>query len=210
MSIIRALTGLLFFILISCNQRDTSNDKQQSDSLEKDRYEIITLLIEQIPPGPPPPTPPPGVYTKDTIAFNRYVDSIYKLDVDIAVIDDFFTYNGQRKFEDLEKEYQILIKKLKSIKGSSNHKIELEKIQAKKNRKLRIFNSTDNTRQLLLDGSVDYVIRFSEIVLNPKKNKAVVVSSAYPHPKGGSSVLYLLKKENGNWKIFKRKLLSIS
>lgn len=210
MSIIRVLTGFLFFVLFSCNQKNVSNDKKQSDALEKDKYQIMALLIEKIPPGPPPPPPPSGVYTKDTIAFNRYVDSIYKLDVNIGVINEFVMYNDDREFNDLEKEYQILIEKLQSIKDSTKHKIELEKISVKKNRKLRIFSSTDNTRQLLLDGSVDYVIRFSEIVLNPEKNKAVVVSSAYPHPKGGSSVLYFFEKENGNWRIFKRKLLTIS
>ncbi|WP_103071302.1 hypothetical protein [Aquimarina sediminis] len=207
MSINRVLTGLLFFILISCNQRDTSNDKQQSDSLEKEKYQIMALLIEQIPPGPPPP---PGVYTKDTIAFNKYRDSVFKLDVDIAVTEDFVRYNSDREFNDLEKEYQVLIEKLKSISDSTNHKIEIEKIPVKKNRKLRTLTPTDNTRELLLGDSLDYVISFTEIILNPDKNKAIVISWAYSHPISGSSKLYLLKKENGYWKIFKRKTLSIS
>jgi hypothetical protein len=194
---------LICFTIYSCN-----NSKKQTNDLEGEKYEIMSLLIEKLPAGPPPP--PPGVYKKDTIAFNRYVDSIYQLDVNIGIINEFVMYNDDREFNDLEKEYQILIEKLQSIKDSTKHKIELEKISVKKNRKLRIFSSTDNTRQLLLDGSVDYVIRFSEIVLNPEKNKAVVASSAYPHPKGGSSVLYFFKKENGNWRIFKQKLLSIS
>ncbi|WP_062056225.1 hypothetical protein [Aquimarina longa] len=210
MSITKVLAGLLVCILFSCNSTSTTKDKKEINSFEKDKYQIMTLLIEEIPPGPPPPLPPPGVYTKDTIAFNKYRDSIFKLDITIGVIDSFIPHNDDIFYHNIEKEYQILIAKLKPIKENYNHKIKLEKLQVKDNRKLIMFSSTDNTRQLLLDDSLDYVICFSEIILNPKKNKAIVVSSGYPHPKGGSSVLYLLKKENGNWKIFKRKLLSIS
>lgn len=209
MSIIRVLTGLLICISFSCNQKKVVDEKNQFDDLERDKYQIITLLIEKVPPGPPPP-PPPGVYEKDTIAFNRYVDSIYKLDINIGIIDNFFVYDDKILDQSIENEYQTLIEELKSIKENSNNKIELEKIQVKENRKITAFNSADNARQLLLGDSLDYVMRFSEIVLNGEKNRAVVVSSAYPHPKGGNADLYMLKKEKGIWKIFRRKTLSIS
>ncbi|WP_128755312.1 hypothetical protein [Aquimarina sediminis] len=175
----------------------------------------MSLLIERIPPGPPPPPPPPGVYTKDTIAFNRYVDSIYKLDVKIGVINELSDYTDNSYKRDIEDSlYQELIDQYHSSKTSTCC-IEIGKINVKRNRELKVF-TVDSARihiksvENIINPKVKCIVNFSDVTLNEGNDKAIIYMGRYSHPLNGSTSLILLEKLDGKWKIYKRITLSIS
>ncbi|WP_103072712.1 hypothetical protein [Aquimarina sediminis] len=188
-------------MILSCN-------KEKDNSFEKDKYEIISLLIQKLPPGPPPP-PPYGVHKKDTLAFNKYVDSIYKLDVNIAILAHCAPINKFPKSvkENISNDFILLLEKLEST-NSNCEKINLDLLKIPNNRKLKLVNKPFKNLFSKLD--VSYYVAFSDVAINEVKDIAVVYMSEDTSSLSGSIDVYFLKKIDEKWKVFKRKTLSIS
>ncbi|PKV48706.1 hypothetical protein ATE84_0712 [Aquimarina sp. MAR_2010_214] len=195
---------LICFIIYSCN-----NSKKKANDSKEDKYKIISLLIEKLSAGPPPPPPPPGVYKKDTIAFNRYVDSINKLNVSIVVFDHFI--ESERTFtqakREIHKDFHLLIERLENNE-IENSKINFDSIIVSSNRKIIPVNKV--YRNLLKDNNASHYVAFSNIIFNKNVDKAVVYMINNRGPLSGNTILVLLEKKDGSWRVFKRKLLTIS
>ncbi len=201
------LLFLMAFLLFACN----SIDRENNTLIEQEKNSIIALLIEKLPPGPPPPPPPVGNYKKDTIRFNEYRDSIFSLDIKIGVYSETVNFSPvTRKFNQLNPEYTALLAAYKSLDRDRKEKIDVKRIPVKQNRHLIAISKTDTTRELLLQNKLDFIIRFSPILFNEQRTKAIVYSSAYSHPLSGEKVLFFLEKRAAIWYIARRESLSIS
>ncbi len=202
-----AFSLLIAFLFFSCN----SAHKEKNSTIEQETKNIIALLIEKLPPGPPPPPPPVGSYKKDTIRFNKYRDSIFSLDIKIGVYNETANFSPtKRKFKELDSQYVALLTTYKNQVRDRKEKIEIKKLPVKQNRHLIEINKNDNTRELLLQNKLDFIIRFSPIIFNDQLTKAIVYSSAYSHPLNGEKGLFFLEKRANVWYIFKKESLSIS
>ncbi len=205
MSIISKFYFILVFFLsllvISC-----FNSKKETN---KDIYEILSLLLERLPAGPPPAPPQPGDYKKDTLAFNKYLDSINRLDVSIIVLDHFI--DNQEKFTHLEgkveKDYQLLIEKLENYQ-ENNIKINFDFIEVSKNR--LIIPKSEVYKDILKDNNASYYIAFSNVVFNKNQDKAVIYIINDRGPLSGTTSLVLLNKKEGKWEVYKNIGLTIS
>ncbi len=194
------LVCLVLLLVISC-----SNSK---NDINKDKYEIIALLIERLPAGPPPP-PPPGVYLKDTIAFKRYADSVNRLDVSIVLLDHFIDSEktSTQLKRKVEKDFHLLIERLENVE-TDNSKINFDSIIVSKNRKIIPTNGV--YRDLLKDNNASHYIAFSNIIFSKNRDKAVIYIINTRGPLSGSTSLVLLQKSDGKWKVYKNIGLTIS
>ncbi|KAA1243381.1 hypothetical protein [Aquimarina sp. RZ0] len=179
------------------------------NEFSNDQYEIISLLLESLSAGPPPPPPAPGVYSKDTLVFNKYSDSINRLDVSIVVLDHFIKSEEipvQQKVT-FEKKFQKLIETLEKNE-IDNSKINFDSIMVSDNRKIM---KTDKAyRGVLEDNNASHYIAFSNVILNKDKDNAVIYFINNRGALSGTTSLVLLDKKNGKWKIYKRIVLSLS
>ena len=93
-------------------------------------------------------------------------------------------------------------------KKSSKEKLVLDLMNVSKNRKLKLVSSP--SIELINGYELSYYVTFSNTVVNTEKNKAVIYMGKATSRLSGITSIYFLKKENGKWKVFKRKALSIS
>ena len=201
----------LFLILFSC--KDNKKIEQTNISFEKDQYEIISQLINNIIPGsmPAPPSPDFDLKDLDTIYYKKYIDSLKTLEINIALSDKFITINDIPKnlSKTLDKEFVSLLKKLENNKGNGG--ISRNKLSINDNYKITMIDieSYNNLRELFKDDYSRY-IAVSNVVFNRIGNKAVVCFGEFTSPLSGYSVIYFLNKINNIWKIVESKKLSIT
>ncbi len=192
---------VLLFIILSCNKET---------SVDRDTHAIMSLLLGNLSPAPPPAPPAPGTYKKDTIAFNRYVDSVSKLEVHIGILKYCAPIDvvARPTKEKLPKEYRLLADKLESLDACLDISKQLDVSKLPDNQKIQWIDNL--YRGMFEDLNIDFYIAFSDVIFNTDKDKAIVYMSKNRHPMSGSISLILLEKINKKWKVHKSILLSIS
>jgi len=186
---ILVLFFVLLSILISCNIPDNNKDYNSIISILIDREikEDIMYVVE------------------DQVKRDRlFIDGKFV----VAVYDEMTpiqTNFGVRKYKS---EYKDVFEKLQSLK-------ENIKFNVKNNSVLKdvlIKKLTPEYRELFVENkhfrTFHIALLFSRISII--EHKAMVVFSSYGSSLDGSSILYYLKKVNGEWKIIDSETLSIS
>jgi hypothetical protein len=170
-----------------------------------DNQQIYSILItDKAKPLPPPPLPKKE---KDTTVFLNSKNTVFKNNkkVSIAVYPNLLELkiNNTYNFNSLD---NINVESYKSDKIFNKQNLSF----ANNNIILKILKNNEVNNTILVYKNYDWVLLFSDIIFNKTKNKAIVLVNSSTDKLSGSSTLYLLEKENGLWKIFKKKIISVS
>ncbi|HEY9186115.1 MAG TPA: hypothetical protein VIM94_12395 [Salegentibacter sp.] len=186
---------LLFFLSIlffSC-ELFSQNKTQQEEG------RIISLLIDELAMPLPVPPPPP----KDgTPAKKINIDSLEKVKVRLIVDTTMFQVKINHNLPEGYNKYKSLKNELKKLPEKSINK---DLIESKKGHHLIFGASLDD-----YVGKYSQMVTFSRISFNSEFNKAVLLAGHKTHERAGFMNLYLLRKENGKWKIIYKKNVEVS
>jgi len=200
---------LLISLFISC---------KESNMEENNRYQIITLLFEEL------VKPVELVYGPNysgeplTRKDSAHQDSLFELirkerakrKFIVAVYPKLIPYDGGHYKYHNKKcvEYYEVMDKLMKLKDSSV--IDLNKIISSRQDSILPFSVdllSKDTREFI---KFDYFISFSPIAFNKGYTKSIVLVSGARSKLAGSTDLYMLEKEVGKWVIRCRINLRIS
>ncbi len=185
----------LTVILISCN----SNVQKKID--DKEVYSLI--INKSIHPLPPPP--PPSKIGDTTIIKKETLDSIFKIELNLAVDKNKLKVSGSFPKIENQKEFIELVKQLYFNINDNNSFIDTTLIV--KEHKLTFFDSIEKNK---IREKYDAIIHLSSIIYNKKHNKAVVIIGINFDRLSGSEILYFLEKKDNLWHIVKSKTISIA
>lgn len=203
LKIIFLVLSLLF--LLGCDSKDYQGET----------YSVLSAVTKELSfeyPVPAPPMPI-NISEEDSISIlnnHKKIMDTFKDKKQIIAIRPYATPAYLDSFDDsdLSKEFQILIKKLISNNKKTNYQIS--NIKSRESDSIIIL-----TDELLKSNPNDWrdfdiSVNFSNVSFNEKRNMAVVVGSVSTGSRSGFSALFLLKKINRKWEIFKQIGVSIS
>lgn len=181
---------------------------QTNISLE-DQNEIYSTVVDDIAKPLPPPPPPPATDDDLKPMPKSVIDSIKKIKLNLAIAPYMRISKERINMQNIDSSYHEIIEQLfvedriydiamKTIHSNIGHKVTVLD-EAKINDKKQLFEDYDQ------------LIYLSNIEFNQDRDRVVVyVGRTLPGKLSGMSVLYLLKKEKGNWVIDMVKELSVS
>jgi len=168
---------------------------------DKNVYDVV--IDKKIKPLPPLPLPRIGDLT--TKIPKALIDSINKVELDIAVHPfkiDFI----------LDKEYEIDFKDLGSISldyFSSKIKVRQADLFGRESLNFKIVSEPEFNSESIYD-KFDGVLQVSTIKYNNDKSEAIIIISYSVAKLSNSTLMYFLKKENNSWNVKEIKSLSVS
>ena len=173
--------------------------EKSSVNIEKEEGKIISLLIDEMAIAFPIPPPPPKDGSKPK-PIN--IDSIKNVRVEIVVDTNMFQTSYKTVIDDEFSKYQKLIDSIPFLAAKSMRK---KNINSEKEHNLIFGNSLEDSKSKYAQ-----MISVSRIKFDEDQNVAALFARHSTHPLAGYLNFYLLKKDNGKWKIIFKKNIEVS
>ena len=184
------------------------NSNCQTRTIEDDQKAIYTLVIDHlVRPFPPPPPPPPNSEFQPMT--KRVSDSINSIRLKVAISPYFSFLKKRPTLKNIDTTYHKAVEVLFS--EGNDFLITEGLLGSKKGHTLVIVSENELDERKRLFQNFNELISLSRIVFDQNKNRAVVhIGRTLPGKLSGSTALYLLKKQDGEWIIDSYKVISIS
>ncbi|WP_109433967.1 hypothetical protein [Aquimarina sp. AU119] len=196
----------IVFLIIGCVILFSSCESNK-EKREKNTYQIVSLLIDEVGGPIKPPPPPEGQKAYFT---NKQIDSIMTRSQDIALHPVF--KKVKRKFvkkDNYGEKFNVLLEQLNKLKEEKL--IDTLKIKTSISCRLNTIDTLLlKSDKRYIDKNYDILIYFSNISFDDDFSKAVLILSSTRGYLSGSSSIIFLEKKDGIWQIKETDTFSIS
>lgn len=190
----------LITVLIVCS---TFYNCVDTNSQFHERYDIISMMIDELAyPLPPPPPPPRDIDTVVTMD-ESLIDSLNNINISVVLHPKLDIINIL-EVKDIPKQYQDLLEERIVIE-----EIDIKKLSSKKGHRIRLIDSLflENRKKYK---KTDLLFQFSNIYMSSDHTKALLAVTLSSSNLAGTYTIYGLKKVEGHWEIDYSKLLEES